>query len=61
MISLQLDVLASIGMTIKRTVAKLKVQIYVYSPDIPVSSADVTLILPLGVGTHSFTFSSPWV
>ena len=30
-----------------------------YSPGIPIGSAEFTL-LPQGIGTHSFTVSSPW-
>ena len=32
--------------------------IYIYIPDIPVSSADCTYSHPI-IGTHSFTISSP--
>ena len=34
------------------------VNVHVYSPDIPVGSADCTIYTP-GVGTHSFIISSP--
>ena len=34
------------------------VNIHVYSPDIPAGSADFTIYTP-GIGTHSFTVSSP--
>ena len=34
------------------------VHAHVYSPDIPVSSADCTMYTP-GIGTRSFTVSSP--
>ena len=32
--------------------------VHVYSPDIPIGSADCTIYTP-GIGTHSFTVSSP--
>ena len=37
---------------------KLNVNVHVYSPDIPVGSADCAIYTP-GIGTHSFTVSSP--
>ena len=37
---------------------KINVNVHVYSPDIPVGSADCTIYTP-GIGTHSFTVSSP--
>ena len=37
---------------------KCKCKVYVYSPDIPVGSADCIGYTP-GIGTHSFTVSSP--
>ena len=36
----------------------VNVNVHVYSPDIPVGSADCTIYTP-GIGTHSFTVSSP--
>ena len=36
----------------------INVNVHVYSPDIPVGSADCTIYTP-GIGTHSFTVSSP--
>ena len=36
----------------------VNVNVHVYSPDIPVGSADCTIYTP-GIGTHSFTISSP--
>ena len=36
----------------------LNVNVHVYSLDIPVGSADCTIYTP-GIGTHSFTVSSP--
>ena len=38
--------------------ACLNVNVHDYSNDIPVSSADCTIYTP-GIGTHSFTLSSP--
>ena len=38
----------------------VNVNVQVYSPDIPVGSADYTIFTP-GIGTHSFTVSSPMV
>ena len=35
----------------------VNVNVHVYSPDIPVGSADCTIYTP-GIGTHSFTVSS---
>ena len=39
-------------------VINVNVNVHVYSPDIPVGSADCTIYTP-GIGTHSFTVSSP--
>ena len=36
----------------------VNVNVHVYSPGIPVGSADCTIYTP-GIGTHSFTVSSP--
>ena len=36
----------------------VNVNVHVYSPDIPVGSANCTIYAP-GIGTHSFTVSSP--
>ena len=36
----------------------VNVNVHVYSPDIPVGSADCTIYTP-GIGTHSFTVSFP--
>ena len=36
----------------------VNVNVHVYSPDIPVGSADCAIYTP-GIGTHSFTVSSP--
>ena len=36
----------------------VNVNVYVYSLDIPSSSADCTIYTP-GIGTHSYTVSSP--
>ena len=36
----------------------VNVNVHVYSPDIPAGSADCT-IYTAGIGTHSFTVSSP--
>ena len=36
----------------------VNVYVHVYSPDIPVRSADCRIYTP-GIGTHSFTASSP--
>ena len=36
----------------------VNVNVHVYSPDIPVGSADCTIYIP-GIGTHSFAVSSP--
>ena len=36
----------------------VNVHVHVYSPDIPTGSADCTIYTP-GIGTHSFTVSSP--
>ena len=37
---------------------KCNCKVHVYSPDIPVGSADCTMYTP-GIGTHSFIVSSP--
>ena len=36
----------------------INVNVHVYSPDIPIGSADCTIYTP-GIGTHSITVSSP--
>ena len=41
------------------TINEIDVDLHIYSPDIPVSSADCT-IYTTGIGTQSFTVSSSW-
>ena len=46
---------------IAQMAANIKVKVYVYSPDIPVSSADLFYInYSPSIGTHYFTVSYPW-
>ena len=46
------------GDIVQFVICKCKVNVHVYSPDIPVASANCTIYTP-GIGTHSFTVSSP--